>query len=131
MTRRWDEGEELHMRAKYRTDGERRLSGPHVAAGESTTPVPTDGPVGHMLEDHQPPSVAPGAHTSSSSRRRVTKRSFTHIFDRASLYLDSDTVFAVKDSLITDFTERTTQDERCEAAWRGQPRSPRSTTTSC
>jgi hypothetical protein len=35
----------------------------------------------------------------------------THIFDRASKYLDSDTVFAVKDSLITDFAEQTTQDE--------------------
>jgi hypothetical protein len=27
----------------------------------------------------------------------------THIFDRASNYLDSDTVFGVKDSLIEDF----------------------------
>jgi protocatechuate 3,4-dioxygenase beta subunit len=35
----------------------------------------------------------------------------THIFDRTSKYLDSDTVFAVKDSLITDFAEQTTQDE--------------------
>ena len=31
----------------------------------------------------------------------------THLFDRASAYLDSDTVFGVKDSLVRDFVPGT------------------------
>jgi hypothetical protein len=34
----------------------------------------------------------------------------THIFDAASPYLDSDAVFAVKQSLIREFVERTPDD---------------------
>jgi hypothetical protein len=35
----------------------------------------------------------------------------THIFDKSGDYLDSDTVFAVKDSLKVDFVERSSQEE--------------------
>jgi hypothetical protein len=34
----------------------------------------------------------------------------THIFDRASEYLDSDAVFAVKPSLLRDFVKRSADD---------------------
>jgi hydroxyquinol 1,2-dioxygenase len=34
----------------------------------------------------------------------------THVFDAASQYLDSDTVFAVKSSLLRTFVERTSDD---------------------
>ena len=43
---------------------------------------------------------APGYHTL-----------VTHIFDKSGEYLDSDTVFAVKDSLKADFVERSSQEE--------------------
>ena len=102
------EGEELHMRAKYHTDADGnylvRTSRP------KHYPVPTDGPVGRMLEltDRHPWRPA-HVHFVISAPGYETL--VTHIFDRASKYLDSDTVFAVKDSLITDFAEQTTQDE--------------------
>ena len=66
-------------------------------------PIPSDGPVGAMLK-------ATGRHpwrpahihfvVSADGYEPVT----THIFDRRDPYLESDAVFAVKDSLICDFT---------------------------
>jgi catechol 1,2-dioxygenase len=44
---------------------------------------------------------------SADGYRPVT----THLFDSTDEYLDSDTVFGVKDSLIVEFTVRTAQDE--------------------
>ena len=64
--------------------------------------IPSDGPVGAMLK-------ATGRHpwrpahihfvVSADGYEPVT----THIFDRADPYLESDAVFAVKESLICDF----------------------------
>src|SRR5215207_4409766 len=54
----------------------------------SAYPIPTDGPVGGLL-------TATGRHLP------VT----THVFVAGSPYLDSDAVFAVKQSLVRDFTE--------------------------
>jgi hydroxyquinol 1,2-dioxygenase len=69
----------------------------------SPYPIPTDGPVGALL-------AATGRHpyrpahihflVSAPGHRPLT----THMFVAGSPYLDSDAVFAVKDSLITDFT---------------------------
>ena len=74
-------------------------------------PIPSDGPVGAMLK-------ATGRHpwrpahihfvVSADGYEPVT----THIFDRRDPYLESDAVFAVKDSLICDFV-------RHESAGRG------------
>ncbi len=71
-------------------------------ARPASYPVPTDGPVGDLL-------LASGRHcwraahihaiVSAPGRRPVT----THIFDAENPYLDSDTVFGVKDSLIRSF----------------------------
>jgi hydroxyquinol 1,2-dioxygenase len=65
-------------------------------------PIPTDGPVGQML-------LAMGRHpfrpahvhliVSAPGHQPVT----THLFVAGDSYLDSDAVFAVKDSLIVDF----------------------------
>ena len=64
-----------------------------------------------MLDAHQI-AIRGGRRTSTSSISAPGYETLvTHIFDRQSKYLDSDTVFAVKDSLITDFAEQTTQDE--------------------
>ncbi|HEX7148508.1 MAG TPA: 6-chlorohydroxyquinol-1,2-dioxygenase, partial [Actinomycetota bacterium] len=70
----------------------------------SPYPIPTDGPVGGLLtatgrHPYRPAHihliVAAGGHLP------VT----THIFVDGSPYLDSDAVFAVKQSLVRDFTE--------------------------
>jgi hydroxyquinol 1,2-dioxygenase len=91
---------ELHMRGKFHTDADgrylvRTLLPVHY-------PIPSDGPVGAMLS-------ATGRHpwrpahihfvVSAEGYEPVT----THIFDRRDEYLQSDAVFAVKESLICDF----------------------------
>ncbi|GCB44084.1 dioxygenase [Streptomyces sp. NL15-2K] len=70
----------------------------------SPYPIPTDGPVGELL-------AATGRHpyrpahihfiASAAGHAPVT----THIFVAGGDYLDSDAVFAVKDSLVRDFAE--------------------------
>lgn len=65
-------------------------------------PIPHDGPVGKLLQDT-------GRHPwrAAHIHARVSAPGFdpltTHLFDRESDYLDSDTVFGVKESLIQDF----------------------------
>lgn len=66
-------------------------------------PIPADGPVGRLLEQTgRHPWRAAHVHAIVSAAGFATVT--THIFDRASDYLDSDTVFGVKESLIRDFT---------------------------
>ncbi len=65
-------------------------------------PIPADGPVGKLLG-------ATGRHEWRAAHIHVkaSKDGYepltSHVFDRESDYLDSDTVFGVKDSLIADF----------------------------
>jgi protocatechuate 3,4-dioxygenase beta subunit len=92
---------EMHMRGKFRTDAEGRYLVRTVRPVHY--PIPSDGPVGAMLR-------ATGRHpwrpahihfvVSANGYEPVT----THIFDTADEYLASDAVFAVKQSLICDFT---------------------------
>jgi hydroxyquinol 1,2-dioxygenase len=94
-------GGELHMRGSFHTDAEGRYLIRTVLP--VNYPIPSDGPVGRMLR-------ATGRHpwrpahihfvVSADGYEPVT----THIFDRKDEYLGSDAVFAVKDSLICDFT---------------------------
>jgi catechol 1,2-dioxygenase len=77
-------------------------------------PIPTDGPVGELL-------VATGRHAfrpahihfivTAPGHRDLT----THIFVAGSEYIESDTVFAVKKSLVADFEEVT--DEELAGRW--------------
>jgi hydroxyquinol 1,2-dioxygenase len=77
-------------------------------------PIPTDGPVGELL-------IATGRHAfrpahihfivTAPGHRPLT----THIFVAGSEYIESDTVFAVKKSLVVDFTEVT--DAEAAANW--------------
>jgi protocatechuate 3,4-dioxygenase beta subunit len=90
----------LHMRGKFKSDAEGRYLIRTVQP--VNYPIPSDGPVGAMLQ-------AAGRHpwrpahihfvVSADGYEPVT----THIFDRTDPYLASDAVFAVKDSLICDF----------------------------
>ncbi|WP_405866703.1 MULTISPECIES: intradiol ring-cleavage dioxygenase [unclassified Streptomyces] len=70
----------------------------------SAYPIPTDGPVGDLLRATGRHPYRP-AHihfiASAAGHTPVT----THIFVAGSAYLDSDAVFAVKPSLVQDFTE--------------------------
>ncbi|HEV2252397.1 MAG TPA: intradiol ring-cleavage dioxygenase [Streptosporangiaceae bacterium] len=66
-------------------------------------PIPTDGPVGTLLEATRRHPYRP-AHVhfivTAPGHRPLT----THIFVAGSPYIESDAVFAVKKSLITEFT---------------------------
>jgi catechol 1,2-dioxygenase len=65
-------------------------------------PIPADGPVGALLAEtgrHEWRAAHIHVKVSAAGFEPLT----THIFDRASKYLDSDTVFGVKESLIEDF----------------------------
>jgi hydroxyquinol 1,2-dioxygenase len=92
---------ELHMRGKFRTDSEGRYLLRTVLP--VNYPIPSDGPVGAMLK-------ATGRHPWRPAHIHfvLTADGYdpvtTHIFDRTDPYLESDAVFAVKDSLICDFT---------------------------
>jgi hydroxyquinol 1,2-dioxygenase len=95
----------MHMRGKFRTDADGRYLVRSVRPVHY--PIPSDGPVGAMLR-------ATGRHpwrpahihfvVSAQGYEPVT----THIFDSADEYLASDAVFAVKDSLICEFTRHDT-----------------------
>jgi hydroxyquinol 1,2-dioxygenase len=95
-----EDPQNLHMRGKFRTDAKGRYSVRTVIP--VNYPIPSDGPVGAML-------AATGRHpwrpahihfvVSAEGYEPVT----THIFDRRDPYLQSDAVFAVKDSLICEF----------------------------
>src|SRR5215212_8503954 len=100
--------DELHMRGKFRTDPEGRYLIRTVRP--VNYPIPTDGPVGKMLEATGRHPWRP-AHThfvvSAPGFEPVT----THVFESTDKYLDSDTVFGVKDSLICEFTRHDAQDD--------------------
>jgi protocatechuate 3,4-dioxygenase beta subunit len=98
---------EMHMRGRFRSDGDGRFLVRTVRPVHY--PIPSDGPVGAMLR-------ATGRHpwrpahihfvVSAEGYEPVT----THIFDRGDQYLESDAVFAVKDSLICDFARHEVAD---------------------
>lgn len=89
-----------NLRGVYRTDGEGRYEVRTVRP--VPYPIPDDGPVGKLLS-------ATGRHPwrAAHIHAKVSAPGFesltTHLFDRDSEYLDSDTVFGVKESLIKDF----------------------------
>ncbi|MGZ4494344.1 MAG: dioxygenase family protein [Nocardioides sp.] len=80
-------------------------------------PIPADGPVGKMLRRTGRHEFRPAhihVEVGAPGLRPVT----THVFVNGSPYLDSDTVFGVRESLIHDFVE---VDDREQAATYGVP----------
>ncbi|OPX13335.1 dioxygenase [Mycobacterium sp. AT1] len=67
-------------------------------------PVPTDGPVGHLLQETARHPYRP-AHIHFIVSAPGFSELTTHAFVAGSPYIDSDAVFAVKQSLVVDFTE--------------------------
>ena len=100
-------GEELGMRGVYRTDADGRYL--VRTTRPKWYPVPTDGPVGDMLRATDRHPYRPG-HVHFMITAPGYMPLVTHIFDKQGDYLDSDTVFAVKDSLKVDFRERSVQE---------------------
>jgi protocatechuate 3,4-dioxygenase beta subunit len=100
--------DELHLRGRFRTDADGRFVVRTVRPVHYA--IPDDGPVGRMLRATNRHPWRP-AHihfvVSADGFEPVT----THIFDDSDPYLDSDTVFAVKDSLICRFVRHDTQDD--------------------
>lgn len=70
----------------------------------SPYPIPTDGPVGDLLRATSRHPYRP-AHIHFIASAKGHTPVTTHIFVAGSEHLDSDAVFAVKESLVQDFTE--------------------------
>jgi catechol 1,2-dioxygenase len=92
--------DELHMRGKFHTDEHGRYLIRTVRP--VNYPIPSDGPVGAMLKATGRHPWRP-AHIHFVVMADGYEAVTTHIFDRTDEYLESDAVFAVKDSLICDF----------------------------
>lgn len=89
-----------NLRGRYRSEADGRYE--VVTVRPVPYPIPTDGPVGRLLEaTGRHPWRAAHVHAKVSAPGYVPVT--THVFDRQSAYLDSDAVFGVKGSLIEDF----------------------------
>jgi protocatechuate 3,4-dioxygenase beta subunit len=101
------EAAEDHLRGRFRT----RDDGSYAFIGVRPVPytIPSDGPVGRMLEASGRHPWRP-AHihliVSAPGYQTLT----THIFDESSTYLESDAVFAVKPGLLRSFVTRAPDD---------------------
>jgi len=107
---------EAHLRGVYTT----RDDGSYAFVGVRPVPytIPHDGPVGAMLDAVERHPWRP-AHIHMIVTAPGYQRLQTHIFDSASEYLDSDAVFAVKQSLLRDFLPRTPDDPETPAGVSG------------
>lgn len=102
-----DELPEAHLRGIYTTDADGRYA--FVGVRPVPYTIPHDGPVGAMLDAAQRHPWRP-AHIHMIVTAPGYQRLQTHIFDSTSKYLDSDAVFAVKQSLIREFVPRSAGD---------------------
>ncbi|MGW1882578.1 maleylacetate reductase and hydroxyquinol 1,2-dioxygenase domain-containing protein [Streptomyces sp. NPDC001970] len=89
------------LRGRLRTDAEGRLRFWTTLPAEY--PIPDDGPVGQMLQAvGRHPYRAPHLHFMISAPGH--QRLVTQLFVKGGHYIDSDTVFGVKEGLVVDFT---------------------------
>ena len=104
---------EGNLRGRFLTDDDGRFW--FVSVRPASYPIPTDGPVGELLRAIGRHPYRP-AHIhfiiSAAGFQTVT----THIFAEGDPYLDSDTVFGVKTSLVEPFIRN---DSAADAARRG------------
>ncbi|HYM04801.1 MAG TPA: intradiol ring-cleavage dioxygenase [Stellaceae bacterium] len=90
----------FNLRGRFRTDAEGKYRFRTIKP--VSYPVPTDGPVGRILNamgrhPHRP------AHIHFIVSAPGYERVATHLFANGDPYLDSDVVFGVKNSLVVDF----------------------------
>jgi hydroxyquinol 1,2-dioxygenase len=94
------EAPQTNLRGVFRTGDDGRYA--FLGVRPTDYPIPDDGPVGAMLE-------ATGRHPWRAAHLHFIVRApgfrpvTTHVFDDGSRYLDSDTVFGVKPSLVRHF----------------------------
>jgi alcohol dehydrogenase class IV/protocatechuate 3,4-dioxygenase beta subunit len=91
------------LRARFTTDGDGRFGFWSILP--AAYPIPADGPVGQMLAAvGRHPFRAPHVHfmLDAPGYRHL----ITQLFPTGGEYLDSDTVFGVKDALVVDFESR-------------------------
>jgi len=89
-----------NLRGIYRTGADGRFDIRGVRPTDY--PIPADGPVGGLLKAtgrHEWRAAHVHVKVSADGYESLT----THVFDRTSKYMDSDTVFGVKESLFGDF----------------------------
>ncbi|HWP47669.1 MAG TPA: intradiol ring-cleavage dioxygenase [Candidatus Limnocylindrales bacterium] len=95
-----DPSQEISMRGRFLTNtrGEYWFR----TIKPSSYPIPHDGPVGEMLAEFRRHPYRP-AHIHFIVSAEGYETVVTHIFVEGDPYLDSDAVFAVKNSLVADF----------------------------
>jgi hydroxyquinol 1,2-dioxygenase len=94
---------EMRLRGKFRTDAGGRYRFRTVKP--VPYPIPTDGPVGRMLDELGRHPYRP-AHLHMIVSAVGHAPVATHIFVAGDPYIESDAVFGVKPSLIVDFAEQ-------------------------
>ena len=93
-------GGEMRARARITADANGRYS--FWTVKPVSYPIPIDGPVGQMLLKMGRHPYRP-AHTHMIVSAPGCETVTTHLFVKGDPYLESDAVFAVKDSLVVDF----------------------------
>ena len=94
---------DMRLRGKFKADMQGRY---HFRTVKPVSyPIPTDGPVGDMLNALSRHPYRP-AHLHLIVSAEGHTPVATHIFVAGDPYIDSDAVFGVKPSLIVDFTEQ-------------------------
>jgi catechol 1,2-dioxygenase len=97
-----------NLRGRFRTDAEGRYAITTIVP--VSYPIPTDGPVGRMLDATGRHPWRP-AHLHFMIDAPQHRKLVTHLFDEADPYLTSDAVFGVKPSLMVAYRERTADHE--------------------
>ncbi|THZ19286.1 putative dioxygenase [Aureobasidium pullulans] len=98
-----DKQQEHNLRGKFRTGKDGKYG--FYCIRPTPYPVPDDGPAGELLGMLDRHPFRP-AHIHLIVIKQGYKPITTQIFDADSKYLDNDSVFAVKDSLVVKFEER-------------------------
>lgn len=94
--------DEVDLRGIFETDADGKFW--FKAIKPVAYPIPDDGPVGKLLEATGRHPYRP-AHIHYMIKAEGYETLITHVFMSGDKYLDSDAVFAVKDSLVADFIE--------------------------
>jgi hydroxyquinol 1,2-dioxygenase len=101
-----------NLRGRYRTDADGYFAIRTIVP--VCYPIPTDGPVGRMLNTANRHPWRP-AHLHFMTHRPGYRKLVTHLFNHDDPYLDSDAVFGVKQSLQVIYEHRVTHDDLSES----------------
>lgn len=112
-----DTFDEHKLRAKLKTNAEGRYWFRTIKP--TSYPVPTDGPVGLILDRMGRHPMRP-AHLHVAITAPGYETLVTHLFVKGDPYIESDVVFGVKPSLIVDFKQNASE----EAAQKGGLKAP-------